>query len=91
MYFNELWQRIINTILLSTSHSSGGPPSSLVELAGCGKRCKLSEADLIAKYLVEISNLPNAQLDALGLKGQTYVQKNHHYFELAKKYADVLG
>ena len=70
---------------------SGGPPSSLVELAGCGKRCKRSEADLIAKYLVEISNLPNAQLDALGLKGQTYVQKNHHYFELAKKYADVLG
>ena len=68
---------------------SGGAPSSLVELAGCGSRC-LPSAALIAQHIVEISSFPKAKLNDLGHKGQTYVHNNHHYLQLAIKYSHLL-
>jgi glycosyltransferase involved in cell wall biosynthesis len=69
---------------------SGGAPTSLVELAGCGKMCPSSRPDLIAQHLIVISELSKNELAYFGHNGQTYVQKNHHYLELSKKYTNVL-
>ncbi|NDH08734.1 MAG: glycosyltransferase WbuB [Gammaproteobacteria bacterium] len=69
---------------------SGGAPTSLVELAGCGKMCPSSRPELIAKHLIVISELSKDELAYFGHNGQTYVQKNHHYLELSKKYTNVL-
>lgn len=70
---------------------SGGAPTSLVELAECGKRCQSSSIDLIAQHLIDMSNAGSKKLNELGENGQKYVQINHHYHHLAKHYCDFLS
>lgn len=63
---------------------SGGAPTSLVDLAGCGIVCSAANYKIISKNILTASELSKKKLTELGKKGYDYVHQNHDYPALAK-------
>jgi glycosyltransferase involved in cell wall biosynthesis len=69
---------------------SGGAPTSLVQLAGCGGTCPAGSPNEIAKLIINISNLDHKKRIFMGKQALKFVKENHCYEHLSKTYIDNL-
>jgi len=66
---------------------SGNDP---VAEAECGISCQPENPQAIAKAVIELMERTTNELLTMGLNGKEYVQHNHDYRVLAKKYLDII-
>ena len=70
---------------------STNTPIDLVALANCGLSVDAENVTLIKEGILKLYNMPSDKRAELGANGKKYVEENHPYSELAKKYESIVG
>ena len=68
---------------------STNTPIDLVALANCGLSVDAENVTLIKEGILKLYNMPDKRAE-LGANGKKYVEENHSYSELAKKYESIV-
>ena len=64
--------------------------NDLVVESGCGISVPPENPQAIADAIIQLTQLPEEERNAIGLKGHDYVKSQHDYVVLAKKYLEAL-
>ena len=57
--------------------------ASMVNEAGCGEFVEAENPSILAKKILEYSEMSRSEIDSLGMNGQTWLLENRHYDTLA--------
>ena len=70
---------------------STNTPIDLVALANCGLSVDAENVTLIKEGILKLYNMSSDKRAELGANGKKYVEENHPYSELAKKYVSIVS
>ena len=62
----------------------------LVAESGCGLSCAAEDPLAVAETVREMSQLPAAELAAMGQRGREFVLRRHTYEGLARRFLEVM-
>jgi glycosyltransferase involved in cell wall biosynthesis len=64
--------------------------NDIVKEANCGISVKAENANALAKAILKIKNMPEAERYEMGKRGKKYIIKNHDYKVLAEKFLKLI-
>ena len=77
---------IAGCVVLHSVDAGNDPVSE----SGCGRTVAPESSEAVAQGLLQLAEMPAAKRRAMGQRGRAFVQANHTYPVLARRFVDAL-